>query len=225
MKNQYYLFLFLLCALYGPVKGQSIAAFDLYQYNFSLINPAYTGSEGTHKFSAMGRGNNLDDEFPSTSWMLAYEASIKAIHSGVGFMYTRDNFSPYRNGRYSLTYSYVFTLSDSSQLRLGTNFSLDKSVIDFSRYRLLDPFDPVLNASSKVSDQQLMVGVGIWYNRQKLFAGLTADYLNQPDFYEKSPLLINTVGRRYQMPMDCSRKKREPNLRRCPSPSSENKPV
>lgn len=67
MKNQYYLFLFLLCALYGPVKGQRMSAFDLYPYNFSLINPAYTGSEATHKFSALGRGSNLGDEFSSTS--------------------------------------------------------------------------------------------------------------------------------------------------------------
>lgn len=132
--------------------------------------------------------------------MLGYEASIKSIHSGVGFMYTRDDLGPYRNGRYSLTYSYVFTLSDSSQFRLGTNLSLDKSVIDFSRYRYLDPFDPVPTTRPKVSDEQPTVGVGVWYNRQKLFAGLTVDYLNQPTFRRGKTIdLINTVGRRYQI--------------------------
>jgi hypothetical protein len=89
----------------------------------------------------MGRGNNLNDDFSSTSWMLGYEASIKAIHSGVGLMHTKDNVGPYINHRYSLTYSYVFTLSDSSQFRLGTNLSLDRKVLDFSRYRYIDPDD------------------------------------------------------------------------------------
>jgi type IX secretion system PorP/SprF family membrane protein len=200
MKNQYYLFLFLLCALYGPVKGQSISAFDLYPYNFSLINPAYTGSEGTHKFSALGRGNNLGDEFSSTSWMLGYEASIKSIHSGVGFMYTRDNIGPYRNGRYSLTYSYTFTLPDSSQFRLGTNLSLDRLVLDYSDFRMLDPNDLLLNTGSKVSDQHPIVGVGVWYNRQKLFAGFSVDYLNQPTFRlnETFPLTY-TIDRKYHI--------------------------
>jgi hypothetical protein len=115
-------------------------------------------------------------------------------------MYTRDNIGPYRNGRYSLTYSYTFTLSDSSQLRLGTNLSLDKSGIDFSRFRLLDPGDPLFYANSSVSDEQPTVGVGVWYNRQKLFAGLTVDYLNQPTFRLSEMLGLNhTVGRMYHL--------------------------
>jgi type IX secretion system PorP/SprF family membrane protein len=196
MKKHFCFFLILLGLCCERLRAQSYPAFDLYQYNYSLINPAYTGNEGSHKFSATGRGDNLGDTRPYTSWMLAYEAFIPRINSGVGVIYTKDNVGPYINQRYGLTYSYHFTLPDSSQLGLGINSSLDKSLIDFSRYRYQDPFDPI--SRDKLSDKRPSVGVGMWYKRKNWFAGFSVDYLNRPTFFSDASL-PQTLHERYQI--------------------------
>jgi|GEM_PF-2736850 len=203
MKKRYLFFLFL-CGWFAEcVQAQSFIYSDLYQYNYSTINPAYTGTEANHKFSAIGKGDNLGDTHPYTSWMVAYEASVKKLHSGVGFMFTKDSFGPYINHRYSLTYSYAFSLPDSSQLRLGINSSLDKSDIDFSRYRYQDPSDPI--SRYELSDKRPSVGLGVWYKRKNWFAGLSVDYLNRPTFYSDASLpyyaqsFAHTVREKYQI--------------------------
>ncbi|MES2732594.1 MAG: PorP/SprF family type IX secretion system membrane protein [Bacteroidota bacterium] len=201
MKNVYFPFLLFSLLVSHLTKAQSIPAFDLYPYNYSQINPAYTGAESRFKFAAQGRAHHWGTDFSSSDWMLAGEVNLKKLRSGIGFMATQENNGlPYLKTRYSLNYSYAIPLKDSSQLRIGTNLSVNRLSIEYSKYDFENDHDIILYKNGeKESGSRFNVGVGVWYSRRKLFAGLSIDYLYQPTLTISDNLIAIQLKRNYQV--------------------------
>lgn len=168
-----------------------------------LINPAYVGSEAQQKFTTMGRIFNFKSSFsPNTieasSGLISYEHDVKSIKISFGFLSYNDKIGATIDNRYSLLYTYTFTMKDSSSLRIGTNLSFDRKTIDFSQYIPIDPNDPILISDNAVSSSKANVGMGIWYTRKKFFTGVSVDYLNEPKF-NFSTDLSTSYKRNYQI--------------------------
>jgi type IX secretion system PorP/SprF family membrane protein len=154
-----------------PGYGQG-ASFDLYQYNYLTINPAFAGTEGT-------KLTELDNVvFPVKnnphSFFVAAETRLQNV--GVGLTGFRTSLGAETIAEIAAPVNYQFKVN-KSKLVAGARLSYQLMTVDFSKITWLDQSDPLLNASSKDSRSIMNLGLGALYDAESFFAGISVDNL------------------------------------------------
>jgi type IX secretion system PorP/SprF family membrane protein len=181
------LFLTLLLLLTKYADAQQDPQFSQYMFNQLYFNPAFAGVEGVTKFTALHRSQwlgyspTVGSGGAPTTQMITFNTPLFKMNSGVGAYIVNDRLGPQTNLEAQVSYAYHLAVKDG-KLSLGIRTGMYSQTIDWSLYRPLDPNDPLLRDGAPTSQQRLDLAVGMYYRKEKFYAGVSFDHLTKANF-------------------------------------------
>jgi type IX secretion system PorP/SprF family membrane protein len=142
------------------ISEQQDAYLSLYQFNMTLINPAYAGAEGMHVISMNSRNqwSNAEDS-PKTTALSYSVAGGKNV--GLGISVVSDQIFIEKQTNITADFSYRLTLANDAALFLGIKAGGNSYSADPSQLRSYRPeLDPVKKPLSRFNPN---MGVGFYY--------------------------------------------------------------
>ncbi len=179
-------FLLTLMLLAGQSMAQQDPQFTQYMFNTLYYNPAYAGADGVVKFTAMHRSQWLGYQ-PSvggggapTTQIITGTAPINKINSGFGAYVVNDRLGPLTNQEVQLSYAYHLGIKDA-KLSFGVRAGAYAQTINPNSYRVIQNPD---NAIPYTGGSQIRpdLAVGIYYRKEKYYAGVSFNHLTKPSF-------------------------------------------
>jgi len=164
-----------------------------------FLNPAYTGLTDQHRFVA-----NYRTQWPGVNktyqtYMGAYDYNAEKANSGIGFYVLQDKAGTagLKQTQMALNYAYKIKINLESQIRLGLDASYNLKSLDFTKLlfndQLVTGSAVSLDAGSYQQRQYLDVGAGALYTAKKVWLGVVAKHLNQPN--------VSMVGQKDNLPV------------------------
>ncbi len=208
------LVLIVLLAVIKPVFGQQDPHFSQYMFNDLYNNPAYSGVMGVTNLSLLYRSQWLgytgtyDEGGAPNSFLASFNTPIFRLRSGAGFYFVNDNIGPQNNIQFMGSYAYHLGVG-KGKLSFGVRAGVYGQSIDFTKYRAINPDDPLL-LNGKESQYRPDMGVGIYYKAEKYYAGVSMNHLLKSEFDFGSDSLKNALvnnmiingGYRYELNYD-----------------------
>ena len=186
MKKTFLLF-FIVGSFQASLYGQQDPQFTHYMFNTLFYNPGYAGVEGVTKFTAIHRSQWLGYQptFGSggapTTQIVSFSTPIYKIKSGFGAYIINDRLGPQNNLEAQASYAYHLPLK-GGKLSFGMKAGMYSQTVNFSLYRPIDQNDPILKSSGKESQVRPDLGMGVFFQREKYYAGLSFNHLIKSTF-------------------------------------------
>ena len=136
----------LILSLFGRSDAQDYNFADpfySYYYDYKIANPALTGTKAKHLITTVFHGipkTTIDNKIIYAS----YERNISSMKSGIGGVLLYDQFGPWIDRQANILFSKQIPFNEKSGLYLGTQLLYNHREIDFSKFRLLNPSDPLI---------------------------------------------------------------------------------
>jgi len=184
---------FVAAATVGALAQQQ-PQFSHYAFNGLYLNPAYAGIKGQGEVTAIGRYQYLnykasfDDGGSPQTYMLSASLPVAVLGGGIGIQVYRDVIAQLRITNAQVSYSKHIKLGEG---RLGLGIQGIYNRIGQGDYRYVDPNDPQVPVSD--SDQKFDLGVGVWYESDKFYAGLSLNNLLRSNYLYSSAALTSTA--------------------------------
>lgn len=191
------LLLIVLLAIIRPVFGQQDPHFSQYMFNDLYNNPAYSGVMGVTNLSVLyrsqwlGYSGTFDEGGAPTSFLASFNTPIFRLRSGAGFYFVNDNIGPQNNIQFMGSYAYHLGVGNG-KLSFGVRAGIYGQSIDFTKYRAVNPDDPLL-LNGKESQYRPDMGVGIYYKAEKYYGGVSLNHLLKSEFDFGSDSLKNAL--------------------------------
>jgi len=146
----------------------------LYMYDNLLINPAYAGSAVQLSATAVHRNQWVN--FPGAPVTTSFTVHSGFLKSkiGVGMLVNVDKIGVHKETGFYLAYSYKITM-DIGTLSMGLQAGFNDLRSDFSSLNLRSYVDPNLTGSRSKFNPNF--GAGLYFNSDKIFAGISSPYL------------------------------------------------
>lgn len=187
MRSKIFTLLLLLFCANTFVFAQQEAQFSQFMFNTMAINPGYAGSNGAICLNAFARQQWLgfkDADGSNTApqtFLFSIDAPIKFLHGGLGAVVTKDKIGFEDNTSVKLAYAYRVNIG-SGFLGIGAEGVFIDKKIDFSKFKPIDPADPLLLNPSKQSNFYTDFAFGVYYNVPgKFYTGISAINLSEPE--------------------------------------------
>ena len=175
MKKYFLLFLLLSFALHS--KAQQDPQFSQYIFNNLSFNPGSTGSEEAICATALHRSQwvGFEDAPVSTNFMV--QSPLSLLHGGIGLNILTDKIG--QNEFLSLNLSYAYQIElPSGKLGIGLSVGVIQDEIDGANIITQNPDPSIPTSIDKASGLDL--GMGFFYNSEKLYVGLSSKHINEP---------------------------------------------
>jgi type IX secretion system PorP/SprF family membrane protein len=186
MRSKIFTLLLLLLGTNSIIFAQQEAQFSQFMFNTMAFNPGYAGSNNAICLNTFARQQWLGFKDPDGSntapqtFLFSIDAPIKFLHGGLGAIISKDKIGFEDNTNVRLAYSYIVNLG-SGFLGIGAEAAFLDKKIDYSKFKPIDPGDPVLNGKAKESNFYTDFAFGIYYNVPgKFYAGISALNLSEP---------------------------------------------
>lgn len=164
------------------VSAQQDPMYTHYMYNTLSINPAYAGSRDALTITALHRSQWVNfDGAPSTQ-TLTLHSPISVKHIGLGLAASNDRIGPINNTVVSGSFAYRMQLNEKSKLALGVSGGVNILQSDLSSLQLDDQND-ISFQENIVNRVRPSFGVGIYYSRERFYAGVSVPNLLENDYY------------------------------------------
>ncbi|QDA59807.1 PorP/SprF family type IX secretion system membrane protein [Hymenobacter jejuensis] len=173
----------LLTAATGTAFAQQQPQFSHYGFNGMYLNPAYAGIKGQAEISSFGRiqylnySASFDDGGSPKTIMLTGSMPVRALGGGIGFHVFRDQIAQLKITNAQVSYSKHFKIGEG---RLGIGIQGILNYVGQGIYRPIDEGDPRVPRSG--SDHKFDLGAGVWYESEKLYAGLSLNNLLRSNY-------------------------------------------
>ena len=194
--------------------SQQDPAFSQYMYNLAAINPGYAGSSDMICLSGATRQQWMGFPGKPASSFFNANAPVKpfGISSGVGLSILSDNLAFDNNLALSATYAYRLSIG-SGTLGIGVDLGLYNQALSATWYIPDNPSrtdiqqpgqDPSI-PQEKESQIAFNMGLGLFYNTDNLYFGISTTHLNKPKikFETANPFLARhyyaVAGYRFQL--------------------------
>ena len=213
-KAPFSIFILLLFFSTAKVNAQQDPQFSQYMLNYLFNNPAYAGVEGFTKITAMHRSQwaGFNTTFdgaggaPNTQY-IGVTSPIQKLRSGIGFFIVNDNLGPQNNLQMQVSFAYHLAIKES-KLSFGLRTGIFSQSISSGEYRIIDENDQVYQAILE-NDSQVRpdLAVGVWFQSEKVFAGVSFNHLLKSEFdFGVAPLrnaleehMVFTAGYNYEL--------------------------
>ena len=203
---------FLLLLSIFDVLGQQDPHFSHYMFNNLYTNPGYTGIEGVSRATLIHRSqwlgyqttNSADQgKGAPTTQMLSAEHPLKlfsspVVNSGAGFYFTNDGLGPVRNISFMGNFSYHLKLAQTGgTFGFGLKLGIYSQKIDGSILREAESGDDVIDGLRSASGGQTKpdMGLGVWYNTARYYAGISLNHINKSTFDFKQDVINSDLSR------------------------------
>lgn len=194
MKSLYNSYVLVLIAcLSTSLYAQQQPNYLFYQQNMSVINPAYSGSEG--QFIAMNYSSSwVGVADAPRSATLVYNTDIRN-NASWGFSYLTDKVYVENQGIVSVDYSYRVQLSETTNLHLGLKGGALYNALDLNGLnRITNEPNPALSGIENYMNP--LLGVGAYLKGEKAFFGISApNVLNTKRYKEVNGIAVTATDR------------------------------
>lgn len=178
--------LFIIAVSEGAAQQQPVLS--QYMLNNYYFNPAYTGSGERYNFSVLHRTqwSGYQDYEGNTGapqmQLLTATANLDSTGHGFGLLLLRDKAAALTTFQAEISYAYRISLTAKSTLALGFRGGIATRSIDYDTYIIKHPNDPYIQ-QGKESQTRPRVMLGLWYNHEKYYVGVSANGLvTQADY-------------------------------------------
>jgi len=168
-------------------NAQQDPQYTQYMYNTQVVNPAYAGSRDVLSFGLLYRTQWVGLDGAPKSFSFTVNSPIGSMDNmGLGLSIVRDEIGPAIESNIIIDYSYSISTSDYGKLSFGLKAGLDILDVDFSKLNIFDDGDVFDNPIDNKLQPQ--IGLGIYYNTEKFYAGLSVPNFLTSNHYDSSTL-------------------------------------
>ena len=184
-KGLFFLALLLLLAKYAD--AQQDPQFTQYMFNTLYYNPAFAGVEGVTKFTAIHRSQwlgyspTVGSGGAPTTQLISFTSPLFKANSGIGAYIVNDRLGPQTNLEAQVSYAYHLAVKDG-KLSLGIRTGMYSQTINWNLYNPIDKKDPLLQEGGVTSQQRLDLAAGLYFRKEKYYAGLSFNHLTKANF-------------------------------------------
>jgi type IX secretion system PorP/SprF family membrane protein len=186
MRN--YIFFTLFFIGFIETHAQQEAHYSLYMFNNLQTNAGFAGSRRVTSFNAVYRNQWVGFKGNPRSFLANFDTPLPDNDKlGLGLSINSQSEGIARRMAVSPSVSYAILHTDASTLRVGINASFRQYRFDLqpSSVNILERQDPTLGTNDSPNFNNMNVGVGLYYDRKNLYAGLSIPNLRQ------NPLIIS----------------------------------
>ena len=156
-------------------------------FNNFYFNPAFAGTDGETRFTAMHRSQWLgysatyDDGGAPTTQLISGHTPLSILKGGVGGYFVNDNLGAVSNMELQGSYAYYLPIKNA-KLSVGIRAGIISQKVDFDKFRAIDPSDPLLARKGKESQMRPDFAFGVAYRKEKYYLGLGINHLNEASY-------------------------------------------
>lgn len=163
------------------IHAQQAPMYTHYMYNTLVVNPAYAGSRDALTVTALQRMQWVDFDGAPLTNTISLHMPLRNKHVGLGLSLTNDKIGPSNNTTVCVDYAFIMKLTENSKLALGLSAGANLIQTDLMSLELDNPDDPAFqeNVKNNITPD---VGFGIYYSRERFYAGLSVPNLFQNSF-------------------------------------------
>lgn len=171
----------------NKVSAQQDAHFTQYMFNQLYFNPGAAGVEQGFRGNLLYRNQwtgykGLNDGGAPQNFLFTGSVPILAANMGVGMVVSSDQIGPLNDLQASANAAYHFK-AGTGKLSLGLRLGIHSRSISSKDLRVNETSDPtyqnLLGSSGQIVPD---FGFGVFYNSDKMFGGISANHLAEPQF-------------------------------------------
>ncbi len=180
-----FIFVFVMTLGCNSLIAQQLPMYTHYMYNTLVVNPAYAGSRDALTITALHRSQWVDFKGAPITQTLTIHSPLINEHVGLGLSILNDKIGPTNNTSLFGYYAYRLKLTDKSKLALGLSFGMNIFRANLNTLQLDQQSDPVFqnNIKNRITPN---IGFGVYYSRERFYAGISVPYLLQNSYSEIS---------------------------------------
>lgn len=177
--------IFLVCVFF-PAMAQQDAQFTQYMHNGTFYNPAFAGKEGGIRVSALHRTQwrnytpNAGTGGAPITQLITAQGRIDSKNIGYGLTLVNDQIGATSNFELNLQGAYHKKLN-RGLLSIGVYGGIFSTALNYDNLIVVNP-EPNLQSSGSESKTNINVGIGLIYDKQNYYIGLSTRHLNEPSF-------------------------------------------
>ncbi len=170
----------------NTAQAQQDAQFSLFPYNQIYWNPAATANDGQTRLQLQNRWQwagyqgTFDSGGQPNTLVASAQVPLNFIKSAVGVHYVSDKLGAMGSQEIQLSYAYKLKLGDNT-LAIGARAGLYTRSIDYNVLRARDSGDPLIQ-TGRVAQSKPDLALGLWYNAESYYIGVSVNHLNQSQF-------------------------------------------
>jgi type IX secretion system PorP/SprF family membrane protein len=178
-----------ICVLFvaSSLVAQQEPQYTQYMYNPTVINPAYTGSQGYASAFALYRAQWVGIEGAPQTANIAYQHPFQTKNMALGFNMVNDRIGPTNLNYINVDFAYTLLFKNNTRLAMGLKAGVELLSIDYSRLSQYNPSDPLFQ-NSLVNQLSPNFGAGVYYYSKKWYVGASIPMLMQTDFYDNTSI-------------------------------------
>ncbi|GIV37693.1 MAG: membrane protein [Cyclobacteriaceae bacterium] len=181
-----------LCGI--TATAQQDAHFTQYMFNSVYLTPSAAGASGVteataiHRSQWLGYESSFNDGTAPSSQLVSFSAPIHRLKSGFATYILNDKLGPQNNLEVQAMYAYHLGIREN-KLSFGIKLGIYSQTLDFNKYRLIQPNDPLLIdpgtgqlRTGKESQIRPDLGLGLMYRTEKYYAAIGFNHLIKSEF-------------------------------------------
>ena len=173
-------------------NAQQTPMYTHYMYNTLVINPGYAGSRDALTITALHRSQWVDFKGAPITQTLTIHSPLRNEHLGVGLSISNDKIGPTNNTSVFVDFAYMMQLTKKSKLALGLSGGANIFQASLSTLQLDEQVDPVFQ-NSITNHVAPNFGFGMYYSRERFYAGISSPDLLQNNYSVVSESNGNTL--------------------------------
>lgn len=173
-------------------NAQQTPMYTHYMYNTLVINPGYAGSRDALTITALHRSQWVDFKGAPITQTLTIHSPLRNEHLGVGLSISNDKIGPTNNTSVFVDFAYMMQLTKKSKLSLGLSGGANIFQASLGSLQLDEQVDPVFQ-NSITNHVAPNFGFGMYYSRERFYAGISSPDLLQNNYSVVSESNGNTL--------------------------------
>lgn len=157
--------------------AQQDALFSQYMFNTMLINPAYTGSREVVSLNALYRKQWINVPGAPETMTFSADTPLKNEKMGVGLTVFNDRIGVTNSTGFYANYAYRIRLSNNGTLSMGISAGATLYKADLTSVKYTDDNTYDVAFGANISKWMPNVGLGLFYNTDKLYIGLSSPHV------------------------------------------------
>lgn len=182
------------------LQAQQDPMYTHYMYNTLVVNPAYAGSRDALTVTALHRSQWVSFKGAPQTETMTFHTPLRNNRLAVGMYAINDRIGPINNTSVFGDFAYRIPIDSRSRLAFGLSAGVKVTQARLSTLEVEQQNDPAFQ-NNIVNKTNPNVGFGMYYSREKFYAGVSVPYLLQNKYsnitLNNETLLSGTEKRHY----------------------------
>ncbi|MES2778297.1 MAG: type IX secretion system membrane protein PorP/SprF [Bacteroidota bacterium] len=165
----------------SKAQAQQVPMYTHYMYNTLVVNPAYAGSRDALTITALHRSQWVGVSDAPTTQTLTMHTPLRNQHIGLGLAVMKDKIGPISNIGVVGDFAYRMQLTKKAKLAMGMSLGANFFQANLNTLTTDQQNDPAFQNNIN-NDIRPVVGFGLYYSRERFYAGVSVPNLMQNSF-------------------------------------------